>query len=223
MTTATRAATPITAGWNVYGSDDEKLGTVAEVGGNYLVVEKGLVFVKDVYVPTNAVERIDETDQAVWLNVPKDEVESMGWDHAPSGGSWNTWTPSGSAGHDRQRMTLHEEELDARKTAHKAGEVEVRKDVVQEHRTMDVPVTREEVHVRQVPADRPASHAEASFKEGETIRVPVTEEEVEVTKRPRVTGEVEVEKVARPGTERAAATVRKETADVSREGVTRSS
>jgi uncharacterized protein (TIGR02271 family) len=206
----------------VYGSDGEHLGTVAEVGPNYLLVQKGLLFIKDIYIPVGAVDRIAEGDEAVWLNVSKDRVESMGWGEAPSQGSWNDWTPSGTGvGYDRQRMAIHEEELDARKTAHKAGEVEVRKDVVQEHKTIDVPVTKEEVHVRRVPTDRAATAGEATFSEGERIRVPVTEEEVEVTKRPRVKEEIEVEKVAREGTERAGGTVRKERVDVSSEGLNR--
>jgi uncharacterized protein (TIGR02271 family) len=223
MTTKTRSRIAIDTGWTVYGREGDKIGTVAEVGSNYLLVQKGLLFIKDVYVPVSAVDTIDEADASLWLNVPKDDIESMGWDDAPSTGSWNDWTPSGKTASDRQRMTLHEEELDARKTARKAGEVEVRKDVVQEHRSVDVPVTREEVHVRRVPADRPATRGEATFAEGETLRIPVKEEEVEVTKRPRVTGEVEVEKVAHHGTQRATGTVRKETAEVTGDGVTRSS
>src|SRR5215211_1459127 len=140
MTTTTREMTTIQTGWDVYGSDGERIGSVAEVGSNYLLVQKGLLFIKDVYVPVNAVDEVDDANQSVWLNTPKDGIESMGWDSAPSTGSWNDWTPSGKVDHDRRRMTLHEEELEARKTAHRAGEVEVRKDVVQEQKTVDVPV-----------------------------------------------------------------------------------
>lgn len=219
MTTMQRT-TPVQTGWDVYGSDGEHLGSVAEVGRNYLRVEKGLLFKKDIYIPVSAITKVNDAEETVLLNAPKHRVESMGWDMPPTSGSWDDWSQGGT-GTDKKRMTLHEEELDARKTSHKAGEVEVRKDVVQEHKTIDVPVTREEVHVRQVATDRAAKPGEATFAEGQTIRVPVTEEEVEVTKRPRVTGEVEVEKVARGETVRTGDTVRKEKVDVSGDGLHR--
>jgi uncharacterized protein (TIGR02271 family) len=209
----------IQPGWDVYGSDDQHLGTVAEVGDNYLLVQKGLIFVHDMYVPVSAVEVVG--DEAIRLNVSKSEAESMSWDEPPEEGSWNEWWASRSGDRsttDRERIAVHEEELEATKTARQAGEVQVTKDVVEEQRSMDVPVTREEVRVRRVPADREATPGEMAFQEGDTIRVPVTEEEVEVTKRPRVKEEIEIEKVARQDTERATGTVRQERVDVSAEG-----
>jgi uncharacterized protein (TIGR02271 family) len=211
----TKQTTTIETGWDVLGSDGEHLGTVAEVGHNYVLVQKGLIFPKDIYVPVSAVERV--TDQTVWLNVPKDQVESMGWDDAPMQGSWDTWTP-GLGASDTERIAVHEEQLEARKTARQTGEVQVRKDVVEEKRSIDVPVTREEVHVRRVPVDRDAKADTDAFLDRDTIRVPVKEEDVEVVKRPRVKEEIEIETVQRQDTERAEATVRKERVDVSREG-----
>ena len=244
MTTQNRTDVTVQTGWDVLGSDGESIGNVAEVGANYVRVEKGLIFVKDIYIPVSAISQIDPADEALWLNIPKDDIESMGWDNLPSEGSWddlsgrsneNEWsmrdTTSGSAGlgsaghgdtdtstSDRQRLSVHEEQLEARKTARQAGEVEVRKEVIEEQQTIHVPVTREEVHVRRVGTDRDATASDTAFTDGDTIRVPVMEEEVQVTKRPRVVEEVEVEKVARQDTEQATGTVRKERVDVSGEG-----
>ncbi len=36
----------IQAGWNVYGSDDAKVGDVAEVGAHYALVQKGWLFTR---------------------------------------------------------------------------------------------------------------------------------------------------------------------------------
>lgn len=204
--------TSIQPGTDVYGSDQDHIGSIAEVGENYLLVQKGMFFPKDIYVPFSAVTQAS-TDMVV-LNVTKGQIESQGWDQPPheglTTGSSMTETTS-----DRERLRLHEEELEARKTARQAGEVEVQKNVVEERKGFDVPVSREEVRVRRVPVDRDASPDDAAFRaEGETIRVPVTEEDVEVTKRPRVKEEIEIEKVARHGTKRVEDTVRREEVDV---------
>ena len=222
----TTTRTNIRNGMEVYGNDEEQLGTVAEVGDNYVLVQKGLIFVKDIYIPVSAIDRV--AGDALWLNIPKDQVESMGWDDIPTEGGWDASDEvdygrgaTGMAGttgatSERDRIQVHEEELEARKVTRQAGEVEVRKDVVEEHQSMDVPVTREEVRVRRVPVDRDATPDDTAFRqEGDTIRVPVMEEDVEVRTRPRVTEEIEIEKVARQDTKQASGTVRKERVDVS--------
>lgn len=113
-------------------------------------------------------------------------------------------------------VQLREEELRARTTPVQTGEVQVRKDVVAEQRTVDVPVTREEVVVERHPVEhRPADRPIA---EGETIEVPVREEQVTVEKRPVVYEEVEVGKREVRDTERVTDTVRREEAHVEREG-----
>ncbi len=97
-----------------------------------------------------------------------------------------------------------------------AGEVEVRKDVTSERRTIEVPVRREEVYVERTPGSgRSASDA----RMGETdVRVPVHEEEVTVEKRPVVTEEVRVGKREVEDTERFTDTVQREEAHVETEG-----
>ena len=55
---------------------------------------------------------------------------------------------------DRDRIELREEELQATKERVKAGEVRVRKDVVTEEKTIDVPVTREEARIEESGASR---------------------------------------------------------------------
>jgi hypothetical protein len=66
----------------------------------------------------------------------------------------------------------------ARATA--GEEMELRKEVVTGHRTVEVPVKREEVVVERRPvAGQPTAHA-ADLRSGEDIRVPVEEEQVRV-------------------------------------------
>ena len=83
------------------------------------------------------------------------------------------------------RIEVREEELQAHKQLVEAGEVRVRKEVVTEHRTLEVPVQREEVVIeRYAPT---GEHVEE-------IRIPVSEEQVTVEKRPDVKEEVTVGK-----------------------------
>ena len=124
-----RAATSaIEHGWDVYGDDDEHLGTVEGLGENYLLIQKGLIFTKDIYVPFSAVT--DASDGVVRVNVGKGELESMGWEAPPSSteGFEDTSagaTDSSATGYDtsgygetqRERMALHEEEVEVEKVA----------------------------------------------------------------------------------------------------------
>jgi len=69
-------------GMDVYGADDEKLGSVHEVRDNYFVVEKGFFFPKDYYIPMSAIEGVDQ-DNHVRLNVTKDVALNQDWDVEP--------------------------------------------------------------------------------------------------------------------------------------------
>jgi len=202
--------TAIETGWDVYGSDGSHIGSVNEVGEDYILVQKGLIFVHDLFIPVSAIERVE--GESVYLQITKRDVETRGWDQPPASYEHHADLDR-DADLDRgiDRIAVHEEELEVRKTVRQAGEVQIRKDVVEEERTMDVPVTREEVQVSRHAVDRPATDAEAAFQAtGNTIRVPVMEEDVEVTKRPRVKEEIEISKVARQDTKRVSDTVRRE-------------
>jgi len=114
-------------------------------------------------------------------------------------------------------VELREEELRAQRHSVEAGEVEVRKNVVTEHRTIDVPVTHEEVTVeRRQVAGRPATGA--PIGESETINVPVRAEEVTVEKRPVVTEEVSIGKRPVTETKQVSGTVRREEAVIDTDG-----
>src|SRR5512135_2260125 len=116
-----------------------------------------------------------------------------------------------------QTVQVREEELQARKQPVETGAARVRKEVVTEHRTMEVPVQREEVVIeRQAPTGEPT--AASDIGPGEEIRVPVREEQVSVEKKPVVKEEVTVGKRAVQHTERVGGEVRKEEVRVEREG-----
>jgi uncharacterized protein (TIGR02271 family) len=72
---------PVQVGDDVYGSDQEKVGTVAEVQPSYIVVEKGFFFPTDYYIPVNAITQV--MDGQVVLNVSKDTALHSGWETVP--------------------------------------------------------------------------------------------------------------------------------------------
>ncbi|MFL5592796.1 MAG: YsnF/AvaK domain-containing protein [Ktedonobacteraceae bacterium] len=116
-----------------------------------------------------------------------------------------------------QGLKLREEQLRAQKQPVETGEARLRKDVVTEEKSIDVPVTREEVYVERrpgsgQPADQPIG------EEGETYRVPVREEQVTVEKQPYVREEVAMGKRPIQETKQVSDTVRREEAHVEREG-----
>ncbi len=117
---------------------------------------------------------------------------------------------------DAQRIQLREEQLQARKQAVQTGEVGLRKEVVTEQQTIDVPVTREEVYIERRPASGEPS--DTPIGEGETYRVPVREEQVTVEKQPVVREEVSLGKRQVQETQQVSDTVRREEAHIEREG-----
>jgi uncharacterized protein (TIGR02271 family) len=128
---------------------------------------------------------------------------------------------TGSAGlsdrEDRDRLQLREEELHAEKKPVQAGEVRVRKDVIEEKKTIDVPVTREEVVVERHPVSG-RERSDGDIGEDEEIRIPVMEEQVRVEKTPVVKEEVSIKKRAVQETKQVSDTVRREEAHVDQSG-----
>ncbi len=93
---------------------------------------------------------------------------------------------------DEGKLTLHKEELDINKTNVHKGEVELGKEIIEEQKTVDVPVTHEEVIIERRSLDNEAS--DTPISDEESIRIPVSEEQINVDKRTMVTGEVSAHK-----------------------------
>lgn len=117
---------------------------------------------------------------------------------------------------EAQRMRLREEQLQVYKQPVQTGEVGLRKKVVSEQKSIDVPVTHEEVYIERRPGSGQPS--DAPISEEETYRVPVREEQVNVSKQTVDRGEVAIGKRQVQDTRRVSDTVRREEARVEREG-----
>jgi uncharacterized protein (TIGR02271 family) len=117
---------------------------------------------------------------------------------------------------ERRRLRLREEQLQVNKQPVEAGEVGIHKDVVEEQKTVNVPVTHEEVYIERRPGS--GQPTDESIGQGEDIRVPVREEQVNVTKQTVDTGEVAIGKRAVQETQQVSDTVKREEARIDREG-----
>jgi uncharacterized protein (TIGR02271 family) len=211
-------------GAEVHGADGDKVGTVSAVYPGYIVVEKGLFFPTDYYIPMSAVASYD-TDR-VYLNVSKDAALGRGWDVRPvdletatvgtATATTDTFTETDRLAAARIesdeeiRIPVMEEELTATVRPREAGAVRIEKDVVAEERTLEVPVTEERLRVERRVVDRPVSAADAGAFEETVIEVPLRSETVDVQKQARVAEEVVVGKEAVQRTERISDTVRRE-------------
>lgn len=67
-------STQLRSGWDVYGADGARIGTIADTSTNYFVVEMGFRPTKDLFVPRSAV--IAVSDERVELKLTKDELEA---------------------------------------------------------------------------------------------------------------------------------------------------
>jgi uncharacterized protein (TIGR02271 family) len=115
-----------------------------------------------------------------------------------------------------QNVKLREEQLRVQKQPVQTGEARLRKDVVTEQKSIDVPVTREEVYIERRPGS--GQPTDQPIGEGETYRVPVREEQVTVEKQPYVREEVAMGKRPVQETRQVSDTVRREEAHVERTG-----
>jgi len=196
--------------------NEERIGMAGEKLGDYFNVDAACLGNTEYYVPFDAIANV--TEDAVRLNIRKDQIKSMGWDQRPSETSMRDTTGMRGTTDTDRTMQLREEELHARTTQVEKGRVHLGKDVVEEERTLEVPVTREEVYVERHPVDRRPTDQPISETDTQTIRVPVNEERVEVEKQPVVYEEVGVGKRVTQDTRQVSDTVRREELRTDKEG-----
>jgi uncharacterized protein (TIGR02271 family) len=112
--------------------------------------------------------------------------------------------PTKAGEYDGDRVQLFGEVLRVHKERISRGEVRVRKDVISENQTIEVPVTREELVLERVAVSPNTPGSSADIGRSQEIRVPLSEDSVRVEKQPVVREEVivgkrEVSDVARVG------------------------
>jgi uncharacterized protein (TIGR02271 family) len=219
----------VTVGDDVFGSDGEKVGRIAELYPGYLTVEKGFFFPSDYFIPRQAIQSVQGNE--VYLNVTKDNALHSGWDQVPTNTQLLETDRSSTEdvllettpadGYERSarldgreqdeiHIPLAAEELTATVRPMEAGAVHIEKRIVSEDRVLEVPVTEEHVRVERRIVDRPVDAADTAAFEQIVVDVPLYEETVDVQKQARVAEEVIVSKEAVQRTERVKDKVRHE-------------
>ena len=174
-----------------------------------------------VVVTVRADERLNEAQSILERNGGYDMRSGRGRTAGASTASAATAsaTVSNERGADLQdgrTLEAREEELRIRKRPVQTGEAEVYKEVRTEHRTVDVPVKKEELVIeRHSVARQPAG---GPVGENQRVRVPLTEEQIEIEKKPVVTERVSVGKRTTEEDEQVDATIRKENIKVDKRG-----
>jgi uncharacterized protein (TIGR02271 family) len=182
------------------GSDDEDLGEVQEVGPNYVLVQKGMINKEKFYIPKDMAESYD--GNVLHFKISKEDAESRYMTDSPPAPSTQERATTSSMPRQRQERTeeeettvpLTEERLDVSKKA-SAREATVTKEPMTQTKSVEVPVTHEEISVERRPASSSSStKADSPVQSRTETKVPLKSEEVQVTKQPYVKEEVSVKK-----------------------------
>ena len=213
----------ILEGTLVFDVNGDKVGEVSDRGlqRNALIVHKGLIFPKDLYVPLSAIR--GRNADGVFLNVAKGDINSQNWDQPPSdtvdttnrmtntasatSGAVADAATAGTTSND-VHIPLREEELVADKQRQQIGNVHVHREATEEQQTIQAPVTHEEVYVERRPGGN-APLGDDAFTDKD-IDVPVMGEQLNVSKEGRVAEDVHLRKDRVTEQQRASDTVRRE-------------
>lgn len=229
-------------GMPVYDMNGDKVGTISEHNPQpgCLVIHKGILFPKDLYIPLNAIQRSDA--DGVYLSLAKDDLSDDRYSNPPdttagyttadtttqyvqtdqvdTANTMGTAAATTNTYQDRAatetatdqdvRVPVMEEELQVGKRQEEVGRVHLHKDVVEEPQTVTGQVTREQVEVERVPVQGDYTANDADVFTEKDIDVPVMGEEMVVGKRPVVNEEVRLRKDAVTEEQQVSDTVRKE-------------
>ena len=183
------------------GKNDEDLGEVQEVGDTYILVQKGLINKEKFYIPQNEVEsyngdilrfRLSEDD--IKSKYLQDSPPLLSSAHSTNGIEENQAKQEES---ESSHVPLIEENLNISKREVTYKEATLIKEPVSEMKTVEVPVTHEELIVeRRPPTEATTSQDElkSPVTTKEEIKIPLKKEEIEVRKEPYVKEEIVIKK-----------------------------
>jgi uncharacterized protein (TIGR02271 family) len=202
------------------------MGTLIEhnVRGGYLIVRKGRLFPENVRIPLAAVRRTD----GVGIHLRMYRPLARATEQTRAAQSTTMRKPENGAGlydgmaeaevrNGEVHVPLREEEMVIAKETHEIGHVYVHTYIVEEPRTITLPVTHEEVRIERVPVAGNVSPGLEPFAERH-IDVPLMGELVVVNKQIHVVEEVRVRKEQVTEERQVTETLRKERVSIADDG-----
>lgn len=181
------------AGTLVYDVNGDKVGIVTEQGvqGDNLVLQKGLFFPHDYYVPLRTIMHADA--DGIYLNVTKDDVTNQSFDNAATGITLES--ASGYSDTATSHLATEHEAFGNRVAEGVASNTEYmgqlvdyeigRPDAPVREGEMRVSVSEEQLGIskQQREMDRAGNHDDV-IEEQQTLNVPATHEELDVERVP---------------------------------------
>ena len=178
------------------GIDNEDFGEVQEIQGNYVLVQKGMINKEKYYIPKDQAESYD--GNVIKFRFSKQDLSQFQHEPPTIYGEdtlQEQTTNQETETEEEENIPLTGERLDVSKKSQE-NQATITKKPVKETKTVEVPLTREEVSIER-RSPKGGSETEAQnppIQSEEAIKIPLRREEAEVTKKPYVKEEVAIKK-----------------------------
>jgi uncharacterized protein (TIGR02271 family) len=193
--------------------DDSDFGEVQEVGQQYVLTQKGMVSKEKFYIPKYLVQGFD--GDTLWFNASENDLQGWKRDSPPDNNEYSNYKTQETPSDVETRIPLIEERLNVSKST-STSEATITKEPVTETKTVEVPVTHDELTVERRPAGESSSTTTERPVQSKTdTKVQLNKEDVQVTKDAYVKEEVVVKKKPVTETRTVSDTVTSEKVDVS--------
>jgi hypothetical protein len=73
----------IQPGWTVRDRDGVEIGTIDGVGPGYVLVRKGVILRRDLFVPTEQITEVDPQRAQAQVELTTAEIDELDWDEPP--------------------------------------------------------------------------------------------------------------------------------------------
>jgi len=175
------------------GNNDEDFGEVQDIQGNYVLVQKGIINKEKFYIPKDQAESYD--GDVLRFRISQEDLNQ--YQHEPPS-IWDSNStlekPTEERDTNEERIPLTEERLDVSKKS-RENQATVTKKPIKETKTVEVPLTREEVSIERRPASG-QTEAQSPIQSEQEIKIPLKREEAKVSKKPYVKEEAVIKKKA---------------------------
>jgi uncharacterized protein (TIGR02271 family) len=194
------------------GNNDEDFGEIQDIQGNYVLVQKGIINKEKFYIPKDQAESYD--GDVLRFRISEQDLNQ--YEHEPPS-IWDSDSTQRTKTNERETneesIPLTEERLNVSKKSQER-QATVTKKPVTKTKTVEVPLTREEVNIERRPPSG-QTEAKSPIQSQEDIKIPLKREEAKVSKKPYVKEEAVIKKKAFTDTKEVTEDVTSEELDTS--------
>ena len=171
------------------GKNDEDLGEVQEIINNYILVQRGIINKEKYYIPQSQVESYD--GHILRFQITEDDLNKYAGEEDPPSieEQYASTTAIDSGGGSAGGVKVEEKEetgiplKSGNQDEGNRDEDSIAKQLVTETKTVQIPVTHEEVTIETRPPSGD-TQAQEPVSSKENITIPVKKEQVEIIKTP---------------------------------------